>query len=156
VTSIAFTARGIPVPQGALVRSPTGGLYNRGGSRLEVWRGAIRDAASREMGERPPFAGPVSVTLALAFPRLRSHFRGGRHADELRPDAPTLMATFPDIDKVTRSCLDALAGVVFGDDRQVAELQVAKRYGDVPGVAVLVAELAIHGRDDDRAAARLP
>ena len=138
---ITFSARGIPVPQGALVRSPSGGLYHRGGSQLEVWRGAIRDAAAREMGLAEPMAGPVSVSLVLTFPRLRSHFRTGRHAVELRPDAPTLMATVPDIDKVTRSCLDALAGVVFADDRQVAELHVAKRYGGAPGVAVEVAVL---------------
>ena len=139
---ISFTARGIPVPQGALVRSPSGGLYNRGGSRLEVWRGGIRDAASREMGSREPMAGPVSVRLVLMFPRLTAHFRTGRHRDELRPDAPSVMATVPDVDKCARSCLDALSGVAFRDDRQVSRLVVEKQYGDVPGVFVSVAEMA--------------
>lgn len=135
---VAFSVRGIPVPQGALVRSPTGGLYNRGGSRLEVWRGGIRDAASRLMGARAPMAGPVVVRLALTFPRLKAHVR---RDGSLRPGAPSWMATYPDIDKAARACLDALSGVVFGDDKQVAELFVRKVYGPVPGVAVEVDEL---------------
>lgn len=142
VRPLTFSVRGIPVPQGALVRSPTGGLYNRGGSRLEVWRGGIRDVASRFMGTRTPMAGAVSVRLVLTFPRLTAHFRTGRHRDELRPDAPRWMATVPDADKCARSCLDALSGVAFRDDRQVARLVVEKQYGDVPGVFVSVEELA--------------
>ena len=138
MTTVTFAARGIPVPQGALVRSPTGGLYNRGGTRLAVWRSAVRDQATIAMGDRPPFAGPVRVALSVRFPRLKSHLR---RDGTPRPGAPSFVATVPDIDKVARSCLDALSGVVFGDDRQVVELYVRKVYGPVPGVAVEVEEL---------------
>lgn len=139
--NIVIIVRGVPVPQGSLVRSPSGGLYHGGGSRLALWRGSVRGEAQEAMGDRPPFAGPLAVVIGATFPRPKSHYRTGRHAAELRAEAPTCHAQVPDADKIARAILDALAGVAFGDDRQVSRLSVAKIWDETPGVTIRIEEL---------------
>ena len=46
----------------------------------------------------------------------------------------------PDLDKLVRAALDALTGIVFGDDGQVCELYAHKLYGDGPGSLVVEVE----------------
>lgn len=43
-----------------------------------------------------------------------------------------------DLDKLARSILDALTGIVWRDDEQVEDLVLSKRVGDAPGVVVRV------------------
>jgi crossover junction endodeoxyribonuclease RusA len=48
-----------------------------------------------------------------------------------------------DVDKLARSCLDALTGICWEDDVQVSQLVVTKRYDDeTQGVLILVKEAA--------------
>jgi Holliday junction resolvase RusA-like endonuclease len=65
----------------------------------------------------------------------------------LKPrSAPKRRRTWPigarsgDVDKLARSVLDSLTGVLFHDDAQVVHLVVSKDYGDAPGVRVFVAD----------------
>lgn len=43
-----------------------------------------------------------------------------------------------DLDKLARSVLDALTGIVWLDDEQVEDLYLRKRVGDSPGVVISV------------------
>jgi Holliday junction resolvase RusA-like endonuclease len=43
-----------------------------------------------------------------------------------------------DLDKLARSILDALTGIVWKDDEQVEDLHLSKRIGDEPGVTVQI------------------
>jgi len=141
---IAFSVRGLPVPQGALVRSPSGGLYHRGRGRLDDWRRALAQAARDELGDSALDAGPQSVVLEFLLPRPAGHYLPAnrrRPERELRAGAAVWHDKAPDIDKLTRAALDALTGVVWRDDRQVASLHVAKRYSDRPGANVFVRRL---------------
>lgn len=40
----------------------------------------------------------------------------------------------PDVDKLLRTILDALTGVIYKDDAQVIDVRVRKEYGNMPGV----------------------
>jgi crossover junction endodeoxyribonuclease RusA len=137
---ISFDVRGKPVPQGSLVRSPTGGMYHAKRPELLNWRLRIAEAAEVAMAGLPPLDGPVEVVLAFRFARPNAHFlpaNRSRPEPVLRPDAPYFHITVPDADKVGRAGLDALSSVAFGDDAQVAELRVTKRYvyvAEGPGV----------------------
>jgi len=137
---VAFDVRGTPVPQGTLVRSPTGGLYHGKRPELLNWRLRIATAAEEQMAGLPPVTGPVAVELEFRFARPAAHYlpaNQSRPEPVLRPDAPRWHTSKPDADKVTRAALDALSSVVFQDDSQVADLVVRKRYVDVdegPGV----------------------
>jgi len=42
----------------------------------------------------------------------------------------------PDLDKLCRSCLDALTGIAYLDDKQVCELKASKAFDDGRGIGV--------------------
>lgn len=135
---LELNVRGIPVPQGGLVRSPSGGLYHKSAGRLADWRQAIATEARLAMGSRPMLEGPVVIHARFTWPRPKSHrsSSGG-----LRPTAPFSKTTPPDIDKASRALLDALTGVVYRDDAQVVRLDAGKSFDDVaPGVEITIEE----------------
>ncbi len=79
-----------------------------------------------------PWTGPVQLLVSWVFARPKSHFRTGKHAGELRPDAPICCDKKPDIDNLEKMLLDAMSGVFFLDDAQVASVVKTKTYGDLP------------------------
>lgn len=94
--------------------------------------------AFREAYSGPESAGPmgVSITAEYSIPkRAGTARRRAMESGELRPGKK------PDADNVAKAVLDALNGEAWKDDRQVAELQVSKFYGDAPAVTVHVWEV---------------
>ncbi len=67
---------------------------------------------------RPQLTGPVRIEL---------HFAG--------------VQANQDIDNLAKSCLDALNGVAFKDDRQVVELIVRKQANGAPETRIAVSEV---------------
>ena len=68
---------------------------------------------------------PVSVRILALFPIPKSTTKKNRRriaAGELRPTKK------PDADNIAKVICDALNGVAYGDDTQVVELTVGKRY----------------------------
>lgn len=128
---------GIPVPQGSK-RVFHGHLVDVNHAKLRDWRAAVANAIRREN----VLTGPVSVKLDFYLPRPQGHYGTGRNAQVLRPSAPIVPQTKPDIDKLVRACLDALTGMAFRDDSQVAMLQARKFYADErqPGVHIEIEE----------------
>ena len=86
--------------------------------------------------------GPVDVRATFVFPRPKSHYlpaNGKRRDPVLRDDAPLWHVSPPDVDKLARSCLDALTGVLWTDDAQVADIHARKVYcGDGTTVGAVV------------------
>lgn len=137
----AFTVRGQPVPKGALVRSPHGGLYNRDAKRLSAWSSAIVGEASGAMGDRPVVRGPVRVDAVFVLTRPQAHYlpaNAKRSTRLLRPDAPRWAATKPDVDKLERALFDALTNVVIADDDQIVAGDRRKVYEDPANVGVTI------------------
>jgi crossover junction endodeoxyribonuclease RusA len=137
MSAVTFRVRGVPVPQGTARAFVAGGRAflatdaNRLSSPIGAWRAAIRSEAQDAMRDAPLLAGAVSIHAGFALPRPLSLPRRITQADAR-----------PDLDKLARSLLDALTGVVIRDDAQVVALDVAKRYdSEQPGVAVSVREL---------------
>jgi Holliday junction resolvase RusA-like endonuclease len=151
--TFAFDVRGMPVPQGsarAFVRGDRAVVVTGAGrGPLADWRGAIATEARSAAAGVAPLTAPVAVSLAFRFPRPRSHYlpvNASRPTPELRLDAPQMVATRPDIDKLTRAALDAITAVLIADDAQVAELRAMKCYATAtegPGVFVTVRPLAV-------------
>lgn len=140
--AVSFTVAGDPVPQGskqAFVVGKRAVVTERGRASLGPWRNQIAAAAAAHLEE--PLAGPVRVELSFTLARPKSHYRTGRYAGELLPAAPTWHATRPDVDKLSRAVLDALSGVAYRDDGQVAELDSCKLFGTRPGVRVSIVRL---------------
>lgn len=107
-----------------------------GSPRLKAWRDAVAEAAQAAF-QGPPRLGPVAVGITFLMPRPKADV--DRHGQP-KPTAPTYPAVRPDIDRLVRSVLDAITGVVIADDAQVVHLEAGKVYappGMDPGAAVL-------------------
>jgi Holliday junction resolvase RusA-like endonuclease len=143
---IAFTAHGKPETKGSTRAFMVAGRprITNDNPRAKTWAGVVSSAAYEATGGRL-LSGPLSVRIVfyLQRPKAHSNKRG------LRPDAPTHSASKPDVDKLARCALDALTGVVFGDDSQVARLEVEKRYtSEVTGATFEVLGLVSEWRED--------
>jgi len=122
--AITFSVPGDPVPQPRPRVSTRGGFaraYVPKTHAVHAYRAAIADAA------RAAGAGvhgePVNVVIDFVAQRPKSHLR----KSGVKPDAPKLPRF--DLDNAAKACLDALNGVAWEDDSQVARLVVEKSYG---------------------------
>jgi Holliday junction resolvase RusA-like endonuclease len=123
-----FRVHGIPAPQGsktAVVRGGRAqlleGSSTTGRAAHKLWRSQVAEAATRAWEDQienvtEPFDGPLAVAITFWCPAAKKH-RG-----EYKP-------TKPDIDKLVRTVMDALAtdARVMVDDSRVVELSATKR-----------------------------
>jgi Holliday junction resolvase RusA-like endonuclease len=128
-SGVAFRVHGTPAPQGSKRAFITNGraiVTDVNPTALRTWREDVKHAALDAMNGRQPFDGPVEVKVTFYLPKPKSVKRELPHVR-------------PDIDKTTRSLLDALTSAgVFGDDAQVTDLHARKRYAEIPGAEVIV------------------
>lgn len=148
---IEFSVAGQPVPQGSsrAFRAGEGARLVSTTPRLSAWRTDIAtEARAAMLGRSAILAGPVLVFLTFRpKPRPESHYlpaNSRRPVRELRLDAPKWNDGTPDADKLARAALDAMTGVVWRDDRQVASLSALTLWpddGETTGVDVYVRRL---------------
>jgi len=80
-----------------------------------------------------PLAGPVRVELLFRLRKPQRHPKYFVHHTKK-----------PDLDKLTRSIMDALKqGGIYKDDAQVCDSHQVKIYSDEPGVSVTVKEIGV-------------
>ena len=88
--------------------------------------------ASRDQYKGLPFSDPVFMKIIFWLPRPKGHYRTGRFAGQLKPNAPVYCSSTPDLDKLCRSTLDGLSakcgGCIIADDSIVVAIQAEKRY----------------------------
>lgn len=169
-TPITFTVLGTPAPQGSKHGRPiyrgTGDAREFTGhvaqvesskSGVATWRQDVVVAAQNVLRVGPedeqgmvervgyPFGlSAVHVTIVFIFARPQHHFRTGRYAHELRPNAPRLHTIKPDADKLLRSTFDALTTAgMWKDDCQVAgiagePIKVYANPGELPGARISI------------------
>ena len=96
-------------------------------AKVRPWREAVRQEALKiglVVSDQP-----IYLHLLFRFHRPKGHYNA---KGQIKPSAPTTHTTRPDLDKLARSTLDALTGVLFRDDSQVAFLVASKEYA-MPG-----------------------
>jgi Holliday junction resolvase RusA-like endonuclease len=159
---LTFTVLGTPTAQGSkrAFNNPAGGrpiMREDSFEKTKTWRQDVvvaarnmlqydagtEDGKAERIGH--PFGlGPVHVTIMFIFARPKHHFRTGRYAHELRPNAPRLHTIKPDGDKLLRSTFDALTTAgMWKDDCQVAglsaePLKVYANPGELPGARISI------------------
>lgn len=135
---------GTPTPQGSARAFVVKGkaVITSANPKLKSWR---QDVAVVAAGKADFGANAVCVELIFYFARPASHFNS---KGEVKPTAPTLKTTNPDLDKLARGAIDALtiAGI-WKDDNQVVGLYCVKKFcgGDAhtpssPGTRIVVFE----------------
>jgi Holliday junction resolvase RusA-like endonuclease len=133
---IEFFIQGTPRPSG----SKSAGAFkdkegrtrtfvrDSSGVKGKNWRQDVRAGAIQAFEDTPPIEGPIQVRLEFLFSRPLHHYQAGKRDRPLKSDAPDYHTKAPDADKLSRSVLDALKGVAWKDDAQVARKLVIKRY----------------------------
>lgn len=89
----------------------------------------VKLAAQQAMGGREMMTCPmvVDVTVVVEPPASWSQKKQmAAFQQEIAPDKK------PDLDNVLKALLDACNGVLWGDDKQVVEAHIRKRYGITP------------------------
>lgn len=140
--NVGFQVPSVAAPQGSK-RHFGNGMMVESSKKVKPYRELVGYVALRAMncGKAEIVRdGPVSVSLVFAFPRLKKHLR--RTNGKTKDGAPLFVSTQPDIDKLTRSTLDGMTGIVFKNDGQVSQLTARKIYTDGPGyVSVIVSSI---------------
>ena len=128
--SFTFTVLGKPAPQGSK-RHIGKGVMVESSDRVKPWRLDVKHTA---LGLLPHdwyaiLDKPMAVTATFVFARPKNHFRTN---GQLKPAAPKhCTSRVGDVDKLSRSILDALSeGVIFNDDAQVVSLIASRRYAN--------------------------
>jgi Holliday junction resolvase RusA-like endonuclease len=101
--------------------------------RLKEWQGLVAQAAKDVVADGM-FVGPIAVYVRFFLARPMSLPRSVIHHVKT-----------PDLDKLLRSTNDALAGVLFADDRQITRLVADKFYAagvSAPHAIITVLEAA--------------
>ena len=147
--AIQFRVYGVPKaqPRGrAYVNKATGraGTYDPG--TADYWRAAVRDEAVEAINKwwrRIQITCGVELKLMFWMPRPQHHYRTGKHAGELKPNAPTVHTKKPDLDNLAKAVMDAITDAgLWRDDSLVYQKHSMKVYGERPGVEITITELA--------------
>jgi Holliday junction resolvase RusA-like endonuclease len=137
---ITFRVHGVPAPGGSkrgFVNPKTKRvIITEDCKRSKPWR-ALVSSAALDAHQGPPLAGPLRLEVEFVLPRPKHH-SGARG---LKASAPHFHTIAPDSTKLLRSTEDALSGIAWADDSQVAVQSVSKRYGERPGALVRVSRL---------------
>jgi len=151
---LVVVVHGVPAPQGSK-RHVGNGVLVESSRAVKPWREAVKAAALGELnrlrlddapGWVPGRLEPITVAAVFTVVRPASHYRTGRHAEQLRTTAPLEPVGRPDVDKLIRSTFDALtdAGALV-DDARVVDVHAVKCYPggnldalDAPGAVITV------------------
>jgi crossover junction endodeoxyribonuclease RusA len=113
-------------------------MYDAG--TAEGWKGQVAIAARSSL-PAVPMAGPLMVEIVFRFPRPKCHYRTGKHAGELRPDAPYWHTVKPDRDNAEKAVLDCLTQIgMWRDDCQVCHGEVSKVWSETGGATIKIVE----------------
>jgi len=96
----------------------------------------ISQIGAAAMSGRPPFDGPLDVSVSAYWPWPKSVSQKRR-----KQYGAIYVVSRPDADNVAKLLGDALNNIVWRDDAQIALLTVRKRYGLVPQTVVRVVPL---------------
>lgn len=137
--AVSFRVPGKPVGKGrprAAKRGKHITLYTP--EETATYESTVALAASQAMYGEPLIEGPVDVLMRIDLP-VPSSWSQRKQRDAL--SGTIIPTTKPDMDNVIKAIFDAINGVVWNDDTQVADLRVRRRYGATPGVNVHVLSL---------------
>lgn len=139
ITNVAFTIPGDPQGKGRAKIVRIGGFSRMATpAKTVAYEGLVAMAAQQAMKGADPLQCPCVVEIVATFTPPASTSRKHRAemiAGRMHP------AKKPDIDNICKACFDGMNGVVWKDDVQAVQVLLRKRYGETPGVHVMVAAM---------------
>ena len=132
--AVEFVIPGIPT---AWARAGARGRIHFTPGKQRRAMSVVAMVSSDAMGDRPPFTGPVSVTVTASWAWPKSIRPRKRQAL-----GSNYRASRPDADNVAKLIADSLTGIVYVDDAQICELRVRKIYSMSSFTKVQIAPLS--------------
>lgn len=133
MNELTINVVGTPAPQGSKRAFVVNGraVMAESSKKVKPWRQDVKSAVEGIDADQAPFTGPLEVVIDFYIGRPGYHFRSGKHAGELKDNAPAYVDKKPDVDKLLRSTLDGLkeAGI-YRDDAQVVVVIGRKYYAN--------------------------
>ncbi|CAR54915.1 RusA family crossover junction endodeoxyribonuclease [Burkholderia cenocepacia] len=136
---VVFVVPGKPVAKGRprfVRRGPHVRTYTP--EPTERYENLVKMAAREAMRDDEPYVGPVRLIVDIGVPIPASWSEKRQRAAAAGAIGATKK---PDADNVVKALKDGMNGVVYGDDGQVVDLWVSKRYATTPGVRIEAIEL---------------
>lgn len=133
---LAFRMDGLPRGQGRPNATARGGfvtVYKAAKDR--VYEKSVALVAKAAMGVREPYEGPLVLSLRFRLPIPKSATKAARALMASGQVAPTVK---PDLSNALKAIEDAMNGVVYVDDVQIARGIQEKIYAETPGVDVVL------------------
>lgn len=131
---VAFTVPGKPVAWQRAGFAGGQGFYTKPETR--AYQKVIKQIAALHWRSTPPVAdNAIVLTVTI------------RRAKPKRKPLPIVPITRPDIDNVAKTISDALNGLIYHDDGQIADLRVRKIWSTDDGVDVTVDAVVDHDTD---------
>lgn len=109
-----------------------GRIYTPPDTAREEKRVAAIASDAMQTAGLDPFVGPVSIVLVARYRIPPSWSK----AKQVEARGHKFSPGKPDLDNVLKLALDALNGVVFDDDAQVAMIEAIKTFSDEPGIYI--------------------
>lgn len=138
MSALLFSVYGDPVPQGStrafIPKGWTRPIITAANKKTKPWRQEVAGAALVAMEkDLLDCAGKdVAFRLVVTF-----RFQKPKSVRQ----SVTEKVTKPDLDKLVRSILDALTGIIWKDDSQVVEILTRKQFG-TPSAEISVEEIS--------------
>lgn len=123
------------------VRLPNGHIRHYTPEKTKRWENDVRWIARAVMEDRKPFTGPVVLIVKVwrAVPRSWPQWKKDAALNnEITPDSK------PDLDNQIKAVKDALNGIIWQDDAQVAYIIAEKRYSNKPQAEITVQPMETH------------
>jgi len=118
-----FTVNGIPRPLKRHRHTRNGRTYD---PSVKDKQSFATQAALKRPGE--PLNGALRLKLIFYMPRPKNHYRTGKYAHLLKEASPHYHTSAPDTSNLIKLVEDALNGMYWTDDRQIAQVEAEKRY----------------------------
>ncbi len=142
---ISFFVPGIPRPGGSKTAFPNPNkksprkfvIVDANAKRVKEWKKVVA-AVARDAYSGLLIEGPVCVTIVFSMPRPKKHYYTGKRAGVLRETAPKYHSSSSDGDKLCRPIWDALKGIIYHDDGQIAKWRGLKLYDSSTGALVQI------------------
>ena len=122
------------------IKMRTGRFIRRGVTPEKTVRAEtlIRELFAIKYQGFEPLEGPVSMRVEAFLSSPKSASRKKRAAMEAGEIVPEKR---PDVDNVMKLCADALQGLAFRNDSQVADATIRKRYSAIPRTVIRIERL---------------
>lgn len=139
INAIKLVINEIPKPQ-PRPRIAVRGIYAHAYEPKSItkYKRLVADKYRSEHRQQLPLSGALSVDLRFYRPIQKSISKAERQRRLLGQSLPTVR---PDIDNYVKAILDALNGLAFKDDSQIAVLYARKLYSDEPRTEIEITEV---------------